>query len=211
MRRKFMIGISVCMLATLTACGSAEQPSDVGVGTGSSSSTPTAERSQQPSASLVVPDALAKKARPCSVVTTDMLNRALAVDYPGSSFRVMSVDGVDVNNPPAVGSYLERNCVYTGTVAGVFSDNPNDPPYSFDLMVTTFVDDEKGTNWAAMKSVGGSSIVGVGQEALLTDVEMVAREGRSIAKVWSVTDTEEVLDESVMSAILQPAMAGVAG
>lgn len=215
MRRSITSGITVLALAVLSACGSTELEKQ-GDGRQDTPALSPAPANASPTQSAASPSAdprLSKVARPCSVVTAAMVNTALSVSYPGSSFHVLNVDGVDVNNPPTIGPSMERNCAYTGTVAGVFGDNPNDPPYSFNLMVTTFVDDQEGSVWTGMEeaSSGDKNIPGIGDDAILTDVEMVARKGRIIAKVWSVDDTEEVLDESVMSAILKPAMASLAG
>ena len=211
MRRSIVCGAIAIALASLTACGSTEQRAQDDAQK-RVSATPTSADESQPAARLSVDPRLEKTAKPCAIVTAAMVNRALSADYPGSSFRVLNVDGVDANNPPTVGPYTERNCAYTGTVAGVFGDNPNDPPYSFNLMVTTFVDDKDGSVWTGMNeaSSGDTNISGIGDEAILTDVEMVARKGRIIVKVWSVDDTEEVLDESVRRAILEPAMANLA-
>ncbi len=212
MRRSIASGVIILTFSVLTACGSPAQETqgktqrDVPKGAGKNPShlavpTPSTDAG------------LVKNARPCSVVTAEMVNRAMATDYPGSSFRVLSVDGVDVNNPPTTGSFTERNCAYTGVVAGTFGDNSNNSPHTLTVMVTTFVDDKQGSVWKGMDMASSSDrhVVGIGEDAIVTDVEMVAREGQIIAKVWSHDDTEGVLTDSIMAAILTPAMANLAG
>ena len=211
MQRTFAFaGAAALMVVALTACGSSATGSGNGTGSPTSAATTAAPRTPSTPTQDSKPTNLAN---PCKLVTAADL---ISVFGKGSTFSL-----VDTDNPPVTESFEQRACGYTGTVPGIYSDNPNDGGAQLTIMVTTNVDDTNGTAWTAAVDGGkmaasGPSTIGSTEYRPVTNVGegaffsgpgwLTAHKGRVIIEVQSPDDTNGVLTDSKATAIVLRAL-----
>ena len=206
MRRAIVAALAVSIAVFVAACGgtasaptSSTQPPATSVATvkATPSTVPTQVNASQTTSSL----------NPCNIVkSTD-----LSTTFQAQSVTQVTGDGVDPNNPPTnLGD--ERNCGYIVTVSGLFGDNPADTTYQFTVMVTTYGDNNSDTVWK-IASQGQLPVTGIGDGAFYgsSSGDLTFRKGGAIVRIWSVDDTNGMLNSSTLAGLASLALPRITG
>jgi len=143
---------------------------------------------------------------------------------PGDLNAIFTVRGkqavfspIDGTEPPVTNPYTKRACGYTGTVPGIYTDQPVDGT-SVTITVTTQVDTSDGGPawqaevWAGQMVGGVSPATALGHGAFYLETgHLVAHKGRVIVEVNPLDDQNNLVTNAVAEKLVKTALSRTAG
>lgn len=207
--RRWIVSVALAAIMVTGGCG-ASKASDGAAPTQSQTPTPKVTVAS-PAATPTVDSKLLAETNPCKLVHASDLNKAFAVR--GQQAQFSPVDGT---NPPVVSTYQERNCGYSGTVHGIYTDQPTDGT-SVTIMITSQVDSaDGGPAWKAQVEAGKqlgqyNPDAKLGHDAFfMENGHLLAHKGRVVIEVNAI-DTDGILTNPIAEKLVKAALSRTDG